>query len=371
MSDILCATPEGTDRYQKRFANSVHPTHFRRLDDLYISSIGLGTYLGNSDAATDKGYQQAITRALELGCNVIDTAINYRCQRSERVIGQALSELARQGTLQRNEVVVSTKGGFLPYDGTPPSDPWAYIQENFIAPGIFTPQDLVVGCHCITPRYIQQQLEQSLKNLGLSCIDIYYIHNPETQLEQILPEEFNRRLRLVLEVLEENVRLGKIRMYGMATWEGYRQTPTVRGYLSLEKMVNLAREVGGEGHHFKVVQLPYNLALPEAFLSKNQRIGALEMSLLEAAKHLGIYVMASASVNQRHLTRDLTPQVKEAFPDLETDAQRAIQFVRSTPGLGTALVGMKQVTHVEENLKISHLAVATQEQMLRLFKAKY
>ncbi len=370
MSDILFATSEGTDRYQTRFVNNLHPTHFRRLGDLYVSSIGLGTYLGNSDAATDKMYQQAVTRALELGCNVIDTATNYRCQRSERVIGQALSELARQGNLQRNEVVISTKGGFLPYDGTPPSDPWAYVQENFIVPGIFAPQDLVAGCHCMTPQYIQHQLDQSLKNMGLSCIDIYHLHNPETQLEQISWEEFSQRIRSVFEVLEENVRLGKIRMYGTATWEGYRRAPAVRGYLSLEKMVDLARQVGGEGHHFKVIQLPYNLALPEAFLSKNQRIGELEMSLLEAAKHLGIYVMASASVNQRHLTRDLTPQVRGAFPDLETDAQKAIQFVRSTPGVGTALVGMKQAIHVEENLKIARLALAAQDQVLRLFKAK-
>jgi len=340
------------------------------MGDLYVSSVGLGTYLGNSDAAADKMYLQAVIRAMELGCNVVDTAINYRCQRSERVIGQALSELARRGNIQRNEVVISTKGGFLPYDGTPPSDPWAYVQENFIAPGTFTPQDLVVGCHCMTPQYIQQQLDQSLKNMGLPCIDIYYLHNPETQLEQISWEDFSGRIRLVFEVLEESVRLGKIQMYGTATWEGYRRAPSVRGYLSLEKMVNLAREVGGEGHHFKVIQLPYNLVLPEAFLSKNQRIGELEMSLLEAAKHLGIYVMVSASVNQRHLTRDLAPQVREVFHDLETDAQRAIQFVRSTPGVGTALVGMKQIIHVEENLKTARIALATQEQVLRLFKGK-
>ncbi|HLB01917.1 MAG TPA: aldo/keto reductase [Nitrospiria bacterium] len=363
----MFATTEGTERYQKRLAGGVQSAHFRRLDDLYVSSIGLGTYLGNSDSSTDRLYQQSIIRAVELGCNVLDTAINYRCQRSERLIGQALSWLAREGKLQRNEVIVSTKGGFLPYDEAPPPDAWAFIQENFITPGVFSPQDIVAGCHCITPRYIQNQLDQSLKNLGLSCIDIYHLHNPETQLEEISREEFDQRIRLAFEVLEESVRLGKIRMYGTATWEGYRRAPSIRGYLSLEKMVELAREVGGEGHHFKVIQLPYNLAMPEAFVSKTQRIGELEMSLLEAARHLGIYVMASASVNQRHLTKDLSQQVREVFPGLETDAQRAIQFVRSTPGMGTALVGMKQVAHVEENLKVARMPMTDQEQVLKLF----
>ena len=262
---------------------------------------------------------------------------------------------------------MSTKGGFIPYDETPPRDAWAYIQENFINPGVFTAQDIVAGCHCITPRYIQNQLDQSLKNLGLSCIDIYYLHNPETHLEEISREEFRQRIHSAFEVLEESVKLGKIRMYGTATWEGYRCIPNVRGYLSLEKMVELAREVGGEGHHFKAIQLPYNLAMPEAFLRKNQRIGELEMSLLEAARHLGIYVVASASLNQRHLTQDLSPQVREAFPGLETDAQRAIQFVRSTPGVGTALVGVKQVAHVEEDLKVARLPFTAQEQVLELF----
>lgn len=367
MSESLFATIEGTDQYQKRLGNLAHSTHFHRLGDLYVSTIGLGTYLGNSDSATDRRYLQAIRRAVELGCNVIDTAINYRCQRSERVIGQALSELSREGKLQRNEVVVSTKGGFLPYDEIPPRDSWAYIQDTFITPGIITPQELVAGCHCMTPRFIQNQLEQSLKNLGLSCIDIYFLHNPEALLEEVSREEFQLRIQSVFELLEENVRLGRIRMYGTATWEGYRRAPSIKGYLSLEKMVDLAREVGGEGHHFKVIQLPYNLTLPEAFLIKNQRIGDLEMTLLEATRHLGIYVMASASINQGHLTRDLAPQVKEIFPGLDTDAQRAIQFSRSTPGIGTALVGMKHTTHVEENLRLARLPIAAQEQVLKVF----
>jgi aryl-alcohol dehydrogenase-like predicted oxidoreductase len=368
MSDGLFATPEGTEHYQKRFTNTIPSNHFHRLGELSVSSIGLGTYLGNSDAATDRLYLQAIPRVLELGCNVIDTAINYRCQRSERVIGQVISELTRAGKLQRDELVISTKGGFLPYDGTPPADPWAYIQENFIGPGVFGPRDLVAGCHCMTPRYIQHQLDQSLKNLGLSCIDIYYLHNPETQLEQITAGEFEQRILSVFEVLEQNVALGKIRMYGTATWEGYRRASTVKGYLSLEKILQLANAVGGEGHHFKVIQLPYNLAHSEALLIKNQRIGELEMTLIEAAKHLGIYVMASAAVNQRRLTSDLAPQIREAFPGLETDAQRAIQFVRSTQGIGTALVGMKQIEHVEENLRVAQLPLAAQEQIVKLFK---
>src|SRR5215469_1552989 len=86
------ATPEGTSRFRGRFAGRL-PGHFREIRGLWLSSIGLGTYLGEPDSATDDLYRNAINRAIELGVNVIDSAINYRHQRSERVIGEALRDL--------------------------------------------------------------------------------------------------------------------------------------------------------------------------------------------------------------------------------------------------------------------------------------
>jgi aryl-alcohol dehydrogenase-like predicted oxidoreductase len=59
----------------------------------------------------------------------------------------------------------------------------------------------------------------------------------------------------------------------------------------------------------------------------------------------------------------------EFIPGLTTDAQRALQFVRSTPGITTALVGMKTTTHVDENAKIGALAPMAWEQFQRLFSA--
>src|SRR5918999_1496232 len=109
------ATPEGTARYAARLQSGVAPGHFREFQGLRISSIGLGTYLGEHDAATDADYREAIMRAVELGCNLIDTAINYRFQQSERAIGQVLAMLFEQGRLRRDEVVIATKGGFIPF----------------------------------------------------------------------------------------------------------------------------------------------------------------------------------------------------------------------------------------------------------------
>jgi aryl-alcohol dehydrogenase-like predicted oxidoreductase len=361
------ATTAGTERYQKRFAGKTAPEHFRFFGGLWLSSIGLGTYLGNTDADTDRSYQDAVVRAVDLGCNVIDSAINYRFQRSERSIGTAMKELASKG-YNRDEMVIATKGGFLPYDGEPPRDIGKYFEETFVRPGIARAADVVAGCHCMTPSYLMNQLDCSLKNLDLECIDIYYLHNPETQLGKISREEFNSRLLQAFKALEGAVAAGKIRMYGTATWNGYRNDPSAKDYLSLAEVVALAEQAGGTHHHFKVVQLPLNLGMTEALSLANQRIGGKEITLLQAAEHLGIAVMCSASVLQGQLTRNLPPVIKETFQGLSTDGQRALQFVRSTPGVTTALVGMKQLAHVEENLQTAQVPPAPWEQYSKLFE---
>ena len=364
------ATPEGTARYAARLQGTVAQNHFREFQGLKISSIGLGTYLGEHDARTDAEYRDAIMRAVELGCNLIDTAVNYRFQQSERTIGQALAALFAQGRLQRDELVIATKGGFIPFDGSPPQSQqefFGYVERTFVQPGIIKSADLVAGCHCMTPAYLQHQLDTSLHNLGLECVDIYFVHNPETQLEAIPRAEFVQRMRTAFQALESNAAAGKLRWYGTATWEGYRRPPDAPDYLSLGELVAAALDVGSAGHHFRVIQLPHNLAMPEALTQQNQQVDGQMLAPLEAAQVFGIYAMCSASILQSRLSHGLPNVLAEVF-GLDTDAQRAIQFVRSSPGVGSALVGMKQVKHVEENLAVARVPPVSLEQFMQLFE---
>ena len=364
------ATAEGTARYAARFAARVTPGHFRGLGgELTVASVGLGTYLGPEDGATDVLYQDAVARALELGINVLDTAVNYRHQRSERAIRTALAAAVDRGLVKRDEVVVATKGGFTAFDGAVPPDPRAWFTRTYLDTGIVGPEDVVAGSHCMAPRYLLDQLDRSRANLGLETIDVYYVHNPETQLGEVDRAEFGRRLRAAFEALEQAAKEGKLRRYGTATWNGYREDPGAPGYLALEEVVAAARDAGGPDHRFGVIQLPYNLAMTEAFTRANQTIDGRLVPLLEAARRLGVYVMASASVYQGQLTRRLPPLVAELLPGLATDAQRALQFVRSTPGLGTALVGMRTIAHVDENAAIARVAPAPWAQFQRFFAA--
>ena len=286
-----------------------------------LSSIGIGTYLGNADETTDANYTDAVVRAVQLGVNVIDTAANYRFQRSERSIGAALQILANEHGIARDELVICTKGGYLPFDGAPPRNVREYVNETFVKPGIASFDDFVGGSHCMTPAYLQSQLDQSLRNMSLECVDVYYIHNPESQLQYVSDDEFYKRLKLAFERLEENRQRGKLAHYGVATWNGFRLPPGSPGYHSLERMVEIAREVGGDEHGFHFIQLPFNELMPQ---------GA---AVIGTARQLAVTVVTSASLMQGRIP-----------------PRRAIEFVRSQPGITTALIGMSRVEHVEENL---------------------
>ncbi|MFY9620977.1 MAG: aldo/keto reductase [Pyrinomonadaceae bacterium] len=356
----------GTARYCARFKDAAEG-HFRQTHDLWLSSIGVGTYLGRPDEQTDRSYTDAVVRAVELGANVIDTAANYRFQRSERSIGAALTELQTRG-FARDELVICTKGGYLPFDGAPPRDVRQYVEDDFIKTGIASWADIAGGSHCMTPRYLENQLEQSLLNMDLDCVDVYYVHNPESQLSSISSEEFSRRLRAAFEFLERSVAEGKIRNYGVATWNGFRIEPNARGYHSLEQMVEVARDLAGDSHHFRFIQVPVNLAMPEALFFQNQKVGNEWITATDAAHKLGVTVIASGSILQGQVARGLPEAIRQALGSLATNAQTGIQFVRSAPGITTALVGMSNVVHVAENLELVHIEPAAPATVMGLFE---
>jgi aryl-alcohol dehydrogenase-like predicted oxidoreductase len=355
------ATDTGTSRYVERHASHFATDYFRSFtaNRLHVSSIGLGTYLGECSGDDDRDYTETVHLALASGVSLVDTAINYRCQRSERAVGRALSRAVREGTVARDEIVICTKGGYIPLDGVPPAtreEYQAYVDREYFATGIAQPEDVVAGGHCIAPRFLAAQVERSRANLGLDTIDVYYVHNPEQQLDAISHAQLGMRLHAAFEMLEHQCDTGAIGVYGCATWNGLRATPGTRGHLDLADLVSIARDLCGDRHHFAAVQLPLNLACTEAVRLPTQQLGNHTVPILEAAAELGIAVIASASLLQGKLAHHLPATVHEALPGFATDAQRAIAFVRSLPMVASALVGTKSVRHLHENLAAARRA---------------
>lgn len=367
----LHATSQGTVRYCDRFSHMREAGHFRQIIDvpgasgLSLSSIGLGTYLGEPDDTADQSYTQAIVTALRSGINVLDTAINYRHQRSERNIGAALAQLTKSREIQRDEVLVCTKAGYLSLDGIVPADPRGYFLREYVQPGILDPTQLAGGMHCMAPAFLENQIARSRRNLGLETIDVFYLHNPETQLADISRDAFCERVLDAFVMLEKLVGDGRVCYYGVATWNGFRVPEGSRDYLNLIDLAELARKAGGDEHHFRFVQLPFNLAMPEAHGLANQRMGKEQVSLLTAAARLGIAVVGSATLYQGNLTHGLPPVVGRVL-GLKSDAENAIQFSRSAPGLTTSLIGMGRAEHVAANLKPALVPLTAPEEWSKL-----
>src|SRR5215472_851611 len=178
----MYATAAGTSRYAARYPDYGDAGFYRTILDLEISNLGIGTYL---NASVD-----ALVAAAEGGINFFDTAINYRRQQSERDIGAALARL------QRDEIVVCTKAGFL----TPHA-----------VPATLPAEEIVGGIHCIAPDFLEDQIERSRSNMRVDTIDVFYLHNPETQLGFLDRDGFDRRIRFAFACLEEQVARGRIR----------------------------------------------------------------------------------------------------------------------------------------------------------------
>ncbi|MGI9101140.1 MAG: aldo/keto reductase [Terriglobales bacterium] len=360
------ATASGTARYRERFPQLRDAGHFRSADwvsdvgDLQLSSIGIGTYLGETSEAADRAYTDALAAGLRSGVNVLDTAINYRHQRSERNVGAAIRQLVETGQLQRDEVLVCSKAGYLSFDGDTPTDPRAYFVKEYIEPGILDPAE-IAGMHCMAPRYLADQLERSRRNLGLETIDVFYVHNPETQLAQVPAKNFQQRLTSAFGELERAVAEGKIRWYGVATWNAFRVRPGEQGYIPLQAVLDMAREAGGEHHHLRFIQLPFNLAMPQAWSGENHTFDDGMVSALKFARSRGLAAVGSATLSQGQLTEGLPEFVRQRL-GMKTDAENAIQFARSAPGLVSALVGMGRPEHVQANLAVAgHPAVRFEE----------
>lgn len=342
------ATSEGTLAWRHHHKSSVHDSQWRHLCGVQLSPIGLGTYLGAPDADTDKHYEQAILHFLSKGGNFIDSAVNYRWQASERAIGRALAHAFNAG-VPRESIFISTKGGYVPGDIQAGLDADSYIQTQLLEHNIISENDIVEGCHCIAPRYLRHQVELSRTNLGLETIDLYYVHNPEAQLEAVSLAVFQQRITEAFATLESLVAEGKIRNYGCATWGGLRTPTTEKVRIDLEGLVEIARQVGGDGHHFRAVQIPFNLAMPEAMVARTQWVKGEKLPAFQAAERLGVPVVCSAPLMQSQLLRKLPAKVTDAFLGYDSAAARLLAFVINTPGVTAAMCGMKHVGHVDAN----------------------
>ena len=290
----------------------VHPDNFKSPFNslIKLSSIGYGTYMGDPDDMTDFLIYDAFkTSVLSGGVNVVDTAPNYRYMKSERVVGKILSALHHKYGFKRDEIFVASKVGYLPEDAEKMVS--AEDLAETLVSDLRIPENEIVreSMHCLHPKFLEHQLKGTLERLNLDTLDVYYLQNPyEAQGPYNLDNVFFDRLTKAFEFMEEQVAAGRIKNYGIATYSSLRvKSSENKMHLSIEKVHQLAEKVGGANHHFKYVQVPINVMMPEAFVEYWQSHTDPKTNvqrnkiLLQACNELQLNVITSQTLMQGYL----------------------------------------------------------------------
>lgn len=370
------ATRDGTDEYAKSFGAALPAAHYSDFLNLHLklSSLGIGTFPGAAGDEVDECYTRIIERALTSGINVVDTAAHYRYGRSARAVGEGLRRACAAG-VKRAQVFLVAKGGFLTFADGKPDDLDAWFEANIARKGLGKRDDLT-DVHLLAPGYISLQIDECRRALGVETIDAFLIDQPEVHIPRLGKAELNQRLQRAFAVCEQAVTENRISCYGISTFNGFRVETDHALFQSLASLQGLAEKAawivrGDERarHNFKVVQLPFNQAMTEGFTRFNQATGQGNVaSTIQAAFQLKIYVMASHSLAKGRLAHECAGSVRAALAQYANDAQRAVQFNRSTPGLGTSLVGVSTPAHLDDLLVVAKTPTMTRAEYLRLFE---
>ncbi len=352
------ATKEGTEKFFH--LHSVHKDKKRKLADLSLSALSISPLMGESGKKLDKEHLHAILSSVEGGVNVIDVPGAFHRVSGEKMIQKALEELKEKG-IAREQLFLISKVGYLPYEEEKEGED-KLVKNSYLEKKIVYPGEVVEDFHCISPSFIHHQIRETLENLGVEGVDLFFLHNPEVQLEEKKEGEFETILEKAFEALEEAVSQKKIRFYGISSWNGFRKKRDSKGFLDLSNLVLIAKKIAGENHHFKAIQTPINLIMLEALKQKNQKTQEEEESFLwEACKELGISLFASSPFMEGKVFR-LPSSVFAKMNRDSSSALQALQFIGSSPEVVSVLTGMKDPLHIHENLHfMQKKALSTEE----------
>jgi aryl-alcohol dehydrogenase-like predicted oxidoreductase len=370
------ATRAATERYAQTFGSACAAGHYSDFLNLHLrlSSLGIGTFPGVATDAVDAAYAGIVHRAVLAGINVFDTAAHYRYGRSARALGEGLRRAFADG-VERAQVFVVAKGGFLAFDDGPPADAARWFDAHVVARGLGRREDLA-GQHCLSPRYVEAQLEAVRAATGLDSLDAFLLDQPEVHYAALGKERAHRRMAEVFEVLERAARDGRIGCYGISSFDALRVETDAVLFQSLTSLLALAERAahaaGGDArtrHALRIVQLPFNQAMTEGFTRFSQATGEGNVaSSIQAAHQLRVYAMASHVMGKGAFAGTGADAVRARLANLPNDAQRALQFARSTPGIGTALVGVSTPAHLDDVLAVARTAPLARADYLRLFE---
>lgn len=300
------AESEATRQFARNFEARYPSNAFRTLGrtELTVSKLGFGTYRCHQN---NEIHFEGLKRAIETGCNVIDTSSNYSDGFSESLIGDVLNSKIVWGKLRRQELVVISKVGYI--QGENLSLALKLEEENKPFPEVVKYGEGI--WHCIHPYFISDQITRTLSRMHIDELDIYLLHNPEYYLldcqkkrihHKTAQEEFYRRIHNAFIQLEKLVDRKLIRFYGISS----NTFPVESGQYDF---VSLARiweeyqrvcselEMSTNEGHFAAIQFPFNWLEHRAYTLKNNLFQSEKWTVLDLAMKLNLGVVVNRPLN--------------------------------------------------------------------------
>ena len=300
-----------------------------------VSSLCLGTMTFGVET-DEQGAHDQLDRFTEAGGNLVDTADVYGDGRSEEIIGRWFASRPADVT---EPVVLATKGRFARGHDDSPNG---------------------AG---LSARHLTRALDASLRRLGLESVDLYQVHayDPLTPLEE------------TLRTLDQFVRAGKIRYYGLSNFTGWQLTKAVH----LARELNVAEPV--------TLQPQYSLLAREieweivpAVLDAG--MGLLPWSPLGGGWLSGKYQRDQRPTGATRLGDDpnrgmeaydrrgmeRTWNVIDAVQKVAEDrgvsmAEVALAWVTARPGVSSTILGARTLSQLEANLRAADLHLTAAE----------
>jgi aryl-alcohol dehydrogenase-like predicted oxidoreductase len=297
--------------------------HYRRLGrtGLEVSEVGYGAWgIGGSQwgGAEDDESVRALHRAIELGVNLIDTALVYGNGRSERLVGQVVRERSER-------VHVATK--VPPKNGEWPARSGVSAEEVF-------PGDHVREC-----------TELSLEHLGTETVDLLQFH--------VWSDEWVGQGDW-LEAVEDLKRAGKIRFFGVSI-NDHQPANALRlidtGVVDTVQVIYNVFDQSPEDELFPACQEHDVGVLVRVPLDEGGLTGRIKRDTeFDEGDFRANYFRGDRK-------RELEERVRAIVSDLgiseEDLPEVALRFVLSHPAVSTTIPGMRSVRNVERNVAIA------------------
>ncbi|HWI19945.1 MAG TPA: aldo/keto reductase [Vicinamibacterales bacterium] len=294
--------------------------------ELTVSRLCLGTMTYGTpkwrpwvlDEETSRPF---IKRALEHGINFFDTANMYSLGGSEEVVGRALKDFAR-----RDEVVIATK--------------------------VYYPVDAEQG-QGLSRRQIMRAVDESLRRLGIDCIDLYQIHRFDSDVP----------IEETCEALHDVVKAGKARYLGASSMAAYQfvkmvYTQRMNGWTEFVTMQNhynlVYREEERDVIPFCIEEgigvIPWS-PLARGFLAGNRKRGEQTASLRDQHDTWG-HTLYYSEPDYQVVDRVVEIAAQKGVKPIQV----ALAWILGKPGVTAPIVSatkLEQLDQLVEGMKVT------------------